>query len=76
MKISVYAPGKLMLLGEHAVVYGYPCIVTAVSSKIKVELENTLSSKMQIDAPQVKDVSLWKNRFVFLKKNLNLKMDF
>ena len=34
MKTS--APGKLMLLGEHAVVYGYPCIVTAISQRLSV----------------------------------------
>jgi len=73
MKISVYAPGKLMLLGEHAVVYGYPCIVTAVSSKIKVELENTLSSKIQIDAPQVKDVSFVEESIRIFKEKFKFK---
>lgn len=34
--IKVSAPGKLMLLGEHAVVYGYPCIVTAISERLFV----------------------------------------
>ena len=55
MKAS--ATGKLMLFGEHAVVYGYPCIVTTVSSKINVKVEK--STQFKIDAPQVKD-----NRFV------------
>ncbi len=36
--IKVSAPGKLMLLGEHAVVYGYPCIVTAVSQRLEVSV--------------------------------------
>lgn len=30
------APGKLMLFGEHAVVYGYPSIVTAMSERLVV----------------------------------------
>lgn len=34
--MTVSAPGKLMLFGEHAVVYGYPCIVTAVSERLEV----------------------------------------
>ena len=34
--ITVSAPGKLMLMGEHAVVYGYPCIVTAISERLFV----------------------------------------
>lgn len=55
MKIKVSAPGKLMLFGEHAVVYNHPCIVTAVSSRIHVEVEKTLD-RFSIDAPQVKDV--------------------
>ena len=57
MYIKASAPGKLMLFGEHAVVYGYPCIVTTVSSRIYVEVEK--SEQFKIDAPQVKD-----NRFV------------
>jgi mevalonate kinase len=55
MKIKVSAPGKLMLFGEHAVVYDKPCIVTAVSSRLYVELELTHSG-FKIEAPQAKDV--------------------
>lgn len=40
-KITVSAPGKIMLMGEHAVVYGYPCIVTAVSERMTVTLEES-----------------------------------
>ncbi len=36
--ITVSAPGKLMLFGEHAVVYGYPCIVTAISERLEVTI--------------------------------------
>lgn len=35
---SASAPGKLMLFGEHAVIYGRPAIVTAVNQRITVEL--------------------------------------
>lgn len=38
------APGKLMLLGEHAVVYGYPCLVTAVNQRISVAIEEQQSA--------------------------------
>lgn len=55
MKIKTSAPGKLMLFGEHAVVYGRPCIVTAVSSRIHIEIESS-QKRFAIDAPQVKDV--------------------
>lgn len=52
---TVSAPGKLMLMGEHAVVYGYPCIVTAVSERLQVSMEETTDGNISIDAPQVKD---------------------
>lgn len=54
-QISVSAPGKLMLFGEHAVVYNRPCLVTAVSSRMKVTIART-GGRFNIDAPQVKDV--------------------
>lgn len=53
--ITVSAPGKLMLFGEHAVVYGYPCITTAVDTRLTVTIESTHDSKVSIDAPGVKD---------------------
>lgn len=52
MKCTVSSPGKLMLFGEHAAVYGYPCIVTAVSQRMIVSLEETTDGKITIDAPQ------------------------
>ena len=51
--ITASAPGKLMLLGEHAVVYGQPCLVTAVDQRMEVSI--TPSEQFAIEAPQVKD---------------------
>lgn len=52
-KVTVSAPGKLMLLGEHAVVYGRPCIVTAVDQRMKATVELTNKPVFQLDAPDV-----------------------
>ena len=38
MRISASAPGKLMLFGEHAVLHGYPCLVTTVGLRYKVSI--------------------------------------
>ncbi len=46
------APGKLMLLGEHAVVYGRKCIVTAVDASVQAII--TDSDRFLIDAPDLK----------------------
>lgn len=42
-----------MLFGEHAVVYGYPCLVTAVDQRAKVRIEKTKGKVLKIDAPEV-----------------------
>ncbi|HRN70464.1 MAG TPA: mevalonate kinase [Candidatus Woesebacteria bacterium] len=52
-KITVSAPGKLMLFGEHAVVYGSPCIVTAVNHRMKVTVEENSTNELVIQAPDV-----------------------
>lgn len=53
--IHVSAPGKLMLLGEHAVVYGQPCIVTAVGRRLTVFAQVIDEDRVVVDAPQVKE---------------------
>ena len=52
-KVTVSAPGKLMLFGEHAVVYDKPCIVTAVDQRIRVMAEKLTSNELTVDAPDV-----------------------
>lgn len=53
-KITTSAPGKLMLLGEHAVVYNHPCLVTAVDQRMKATVEFVDSSTFELEAPDVK----------------------
>jgi len=51
--IKVSAPGKLMLFGEHAVVHGRPCIVTAVDNRMRVLMELVSGEEIEINAPDV-----------------------
>ncbi|MCX8008842.1 MAG: mevalonate kinase [Patescibacteria group bacterium] len=49
--IQTSAPGKLMLFGDHAVVYGYPCIVAAINKRISVVIEKTEHNEITILTP-------------------------
>jgi len=49
----VSAPGKLMLLGDHTVVYGQPCLVTSVSSRIKVNIQSMSDEVLNITIPDL-----------------------
>jgi mevalonate kinase len=51
--VTVSAPGKLLLLGDHAVVYGFPCIVTAVNTRIVATVKSIEESAFELDAPDV-----------------------
>ncbi len=53
MKIKVSAPGKLMLFGEHAVVYSHPCIVTAVDQRLSLKAQTIDEPVLQLNAPDV-----------------------
>lgn len=53
-KIVVSAPGKLMLFGEHAVVYGRPCIVTAVGQRMRATVELIEKTTFELQAPDIK----------------------
>lgn len=51
--ITVSAPGKLMLLGDHAVVYENPCLVTAVDQRMFVTVTLLEEPVFTLDAPDV-----------------------
>lgn len=55
MNITASAPGKLLLMGEHAVVYGYPSLVTAIDQRFSVTLEETGVGEVVFDVPEGMD---------------------
>src|SRR3990172_3778845 len=78
-QITVSAPGKIIISGEHAVVYGYPALICAVNLYAKVGIEIT-KGNLDIYPDQAKDIVLrsLKNterfldtKFEGLKINLN-----
>jgi mevalonate kinase len=46
MTVTASAPGKLILLGEHAVVYGKPAIALAIDRRIRCTLSNASESTL------------------------------
>lgn len=51
--MTVSAPGKLMLFGEHAVMYGHPCIVTAVGQRLTATVELLSTEDFFLEAADV-----------------------
>lgn len=52
MQISASAPGKLVLYGDHAVVHGYPGIVTAVDRRYHVRAQHVDTAALQVRTSQ------------------------
>lgn len=52
-QITVSAPGKLMLFGEHAVVYGKPSIVTSVNQRLSLKVSKINETILKLNAPDV-----------------------
>jgi len=59
-KLTVSIPGKLMLMGEHAVIYGSPCIVTAVDQRVRITTEILDELVFRLEAPDVKVINYQK----------------
>lgn len=55
MKVTASAPGKLVLFGDHAAVYDYPCIVTAVDLRFRVSITTTEGDEIEISTPVLRE---------------------
>ena len=56
-RVRASAPGKLILMGEHAVVYGYPALTTAVDLRLEVTLEQGNAPGVAVQLPQLEMAS-------------------
>lgn len=72
MKYTASAPGKLVLLGEHAVVYGYPCISVALGGRIYVRSIQSSENKDQYQVPKYTNNSLIKFIVAQFKKRFKI----
>lgn len=50
-KNKISAPGKIILSGEHAVVYGYPALLTAVNRRLTASLSDNGEISIQSNVP-------------------------
>ena len=53
MNVRAWAPGKIIICGEHFVVHGGLVLAAALSKGVEVQVED--SDRMVIEAPQLSD---------------------
>ena len=53
MHVRVSAPGKTILMGEHAAVYGRPALVAAVDRRLAVEIAPGRVRGVRLELPQI-----------------------
>jgi len=51
--ITISAPGKLLLMGDHAVVYGHPCLVTAIDKRVYATVTILDERLFQLESPDI-----------------------
>ena len=64
MQITVSTPGKIILIGEHTVVYGFPAILTAISRRLYVTVRSAKKTGSSKDNPKIINANVKDNHLV------------
>lgn len=64
MQITVSTPGKIILIGEHTVVYGFPAILTAINRRLYVTVRSSKKTGTITDSPKIINVNVQDNHLV------------
>ena len=51
MTVAASAPGKLILIGEYAVLFGAPAAVMAVNRRASVRIEPSQDDRCRVESP-------------------------
>src|SRR5690554_1727333 len=54
MAVTTSAPGKMVLFGDHAAVYGEPCLVTTVDLRFNVTIDVHDEAVVEISTPDLR----------------------
>ncbi len=71
MKIKAFAPGKVILFGEHSVVHKRPAIAVAINRGVDVELTTRNDNVVQIEVPLIG----YSQESELVDKKLNFELD-
>ncbi len=64
MQITVSTPGKIILIGEHAVVYGFPAILTAINRRLYVTVRSARKNDSQADNIKINNSAIKDNHLI------------
>ncbi|MGD8744202.1 MAG: mevalonate kinase [Candidatus Woesebacteria bacterium] len=81
MKITISAPGKVILSGEHSVVYGHPALLAATDNRLTVSLKGKRNKKIltksalnKLSNFELPSLKKFLSQY-FRKENFNLKLE-
>ena len=74
-QVKVSAPGKIILSGEHAVVYGYPAILAAIDRRLSVEVGKGKTPENFLDNKKLLEFALSEiNKNLGKRKNISYRI--